>query len=172
MQTTRDLAGMVVRPYADVGDGVGAWRALISRYGNDNKELRQPKQIEYVQKVFETRCAERDGIIDTMHTLEHLFMEMDKLDCALPESFTRNVVLLQLRSTAPEIYTALAMEMNVNFERTLAEAKKLAVLNSAVDDSKKGKEDQATIFYSENKPKRGTPVKKTQKFKPTSVFGV
>ncbi len=170
LQTTRDLAGMVVRPYADAGDGVGAWRALIARYGNDNKELRQAKQIEYVQKVFETRCAERDGILDTMHTLEHLFMEMDKLDCALPVSFKRNVVLLQLRSTAPEIYTALAMETNMNFERTLAEVKKLAALNSAVDDSKKGKENQATTFYSENKPKRGTPVKKTRKFKPNQCF--
>ncbi len=37
--------------------------------------------------------------MDTIHTLEHLFTEMDKLDCILPESFKRNVVLLQLRST-------------------------------------------------------------------------
>ncbi len=114
LQTTRDLAGMVVHPYADAGDGVGAWRALLARYGNDNRELRQTKQIEYVQKVFETRCVERNGILGTMHTLEHLFTEMDKLDCILPESFKRNVVLLQLRSVAPEIYIALAMETNMS----------------------------------------------------------
>ncbi len=134
LQTTRDLAGMVVRPYADAGDGIGAWRALIARYGNDNRELRQVKQIEYVQKVFETRCVERDGISDTIHTLEHLFTEMDKLDCILPASFKRNMVLLQLRSVAPEMYTALAMETNMKFERTLGKVK-LADLNSAVDDA-------------------------------------
>ncbi len=58
LQTTRDLAGVVVCPFADGGDGVGAWRALIARYGNDNLELRQAKQIEYVQKVFEMRCTD------------------------------------------------------------------------------------------------------------------
>ncbi len=41
LQTTRDLAGLVVRPYCDVGDGVGAWKALIQRYGNDSGELRR-----------------------------------------------------------------------------------------------------------------------------------
>ncbi len=41
LQTTQDVAGMVVRPFAEEGDGVGAWRALISRYGNDSVELRQ-----------------------------------------------------------------------------------------------------------------------------------
>ncbi len=32
-------------------DGVGAWRALITRYGNESLELQQAKQIEYQQKV-------------------------------------------------------------------------------------------------------------------------
>ncbi len=44
---TRGLAGVVLRPFADGGDGVGASKALIARYGNDNLKLRQAKQIEY-----------------------------------------------------------------------------------------------------------------------------
>ncbi len=40
LQTTRGMAGMVARPFTDKGDGVGAWKALIARYGNDSSELR------------------------------------------------------------------------------------------------------------------------------------
>ncbi len=82
LQTNRDMAGVVVRPFAKKRDGVGAWRALITRYGNESLELQQAKQIEYQQKVFEVKCLGRDGILDTMHRLEHLFTELDKLDCA------------------------------------------------------------------------------------------
>ncbi len=161
LQTTRDLAGVVVRPFADGGGGVRAWRALIARYGNDNLELRQEKQIEYMQKIFETRYTERGGILDMIHTLEHLFTEMDKLDCMLPESFKRNVVLLQLRSgVAPEIYTALAMETNMKFQKTSGEVKKLAALNSAVDEAKRGKDGNVSIFYGTNKPTKVNGKKK------------
>ncbi len=31
LQTTKDVAGLVVRPFADKGDGVEAWKALMSR---------------------------------------------------------------------------------------------------------------------------------------------
>ncbi len=85
LQTTEDVAGMVVRPFAERGDGVGAWRALISRYGNDSLELRQAKQIEYTQKVYELKCKDRRYLLDTVHVLEHLFVELDKLECELPD---------------------------------------------------------------------------------------
>ncbi len=47
LQTNRDMAGVVVCPFAKKRDGVGAWRALITRYGNESLELQQAKQIEY-----------------------------------------------------------------------------------------------------------------------------
>ncbi len=74
-------------------------------------ELQQAKQNEYQQKVFELKYVGRDGILDTMHTLEHLFNQLDKLDCVLPDAFKRNAVLLQLREVAPEIYTAMAVKL-------------------------------------------------------------
>ncbi len=120
LQTNRDMAGVVVRPFAKNRDGVGAWRALITRYGNESLELQQAKQIEYQQKVFEVKCAGRDGILDTMHKLEHLFTELDKLDCILPDAFKRNAVLLQLRDVAPEIYTAfISLHLIVTLLNTL-----------------------------------------------------
>ncbi len=131
LQTNRDMAGVVVRPFAKKRDGVGAWRALITRYGNESQELQQAKQIEYQQKVFEVKCSGRDGILDTMHRLEHLFTELDKLDCVLPDAFKRNAVLLQLRDVAPEIYTSLAVKTDLKFAKTVVEVKKLAALNSA-----------------------------------------
>ncbi len=48
LQTNGDMAGVVVRPFARKRDGVGAWRALITRYGNESLELQQAKQIEYL----------------------------------------------------------------------------------------------------------------------------
>ncbi len=59
LQTTRDAAGKLVRSFIDEGDGVGAWRALITRYGNDSPELKQAKQIELIQKVVDIRCKDR-----------------------------------------------------------------------------------------------------------------
>ncbi len=113
LQTKRDMAGVVVRPFSKKRDGVGAWRARITRYGNESLELQQAKQIEYQQKVFEVKCTSRDGILDTMHRLEHLFTELDKLNCVLPDAFKRNAVLLQLREVAPEIYTAFAVKTDL-----------------------------------------------------------
>ncbi len=58
LQTTRDIAGLVVRPFADTGNGVEAWRALISRCGNDSTELRRARQIEYQKMLESTECME------------------------------------------------------------------------------------------------------------------
>ncbi len=80
LQTTRDVAGMVVRPFTEEGDGVGAWRALIARYGNDSSELKQARQIEHQKMLEDTVCRNRKSILDMVHVAEHLFSEMDKLD--------------------------------------------------------------------------------------------
>ncbi len=50
LQLTWDVAGMVVRPFAEEGDGVGAWRALIMRYDNDSGELTQSKRVNTARK--------------------------------------------------------------------------------------------------------------------------
>ncbi len=68
LQTTRDAAGMVVCPFAEKGDGVGAWRALITRYGNDSGELRQARQIEYQKKLENVACGNRKAILDMVRT--------------------------------------------------------------------------------------------------------
>ncbi len=170
LQTNRDMAGVVVRPFAKKRDGVGAWRALITRYGNESLELQQAKQIEYQQKVFEVKCAGRDGILDTMHRLEHLFTELDKLDCILPDAFKRNAVLLQLRDVAPEICTALAVKTDLKFAKTVAEVKKLAALTSAVDKTTGDREPVVRAFFTKNKPKRGATGKKGWKIQPNQCF--
>ncbi len=131
---------MLVRPFAKKRDGVGAWRALITRYGNESLELQQAKQIEYQQKVLEVKCAGRDGILDTMHRFEHLFTELDKLNCVLPDAFKGNAVFHQLREVAPEICTALAVKTDLKFVKTVVEVKKLAALNSAIDKTTGGRE--------------------------------
>ncbi len=98
LQTTEDVVRMVVRPFAERGDGVGAWRALISRYGNDSLELRQAKQIEYTQKVYNVKYEDRRDLLDTMHVLEHLFVGLDKLECELPGSYKRNNTIIPFGS--------------------------------------------------------------------------
>ncbi len=114
---------------------------------------------------------ERCSSLDTIHTQAHLFTEMDKLVCILPESSKRNVVLLQLRSLAPEIYTALAMEKGMTFHRTLGEIKKISALNSAVDGAKKSNSN-ASIFYSNNNHERKRIDKEKNGKSPlNSVFG-
>ncbi len=98
LQTTRDVAGMVVRPFTEEGDGVGAWRALISGYGNDSVQLRQARQIEYQKILEDVCCNSRDKILDTVHMVEHLFTELDKLDCILPESYKKKLFYSRLRT--------------------------------------------------------------------------
>ncbi len=136
LQTTRDVAGMVVRPFAEEGNGVGAWRALISRYGNDSVELRQARQIEYQKILEDVCCNSRDKILDTVHMVEHLFTELDKLDCILPESYKRNFILLKIKDTAPETYTTVAQDTNMKYLQTTTTVKKLAALNAAIDKEK------------------------------------
>ncbi len=88
LQATRDVAGMVVRPFAEEGDGVGAWKALITRYGNDSVELKQARQIEYQKMLDDLQCRDRRTILDMVHMAEHLFSELDKLECNLPDAYT------------------------------------------------------------------------------------
>ncbi len=159
LQTTRDLAGMVVHPFADGGDGVGAWRALISRYGNDRLELRQVKQIECTQKVYEMKCEGRRTLLDNMHVLEHLFVELDKLECELPDSYKRNTLLLQIRTVAPEIYASVVSNTEMGYISTLLEMKKVAALNSVVDQPGGGGTMPTEALYSKTakKGKRWAP---------------
>ncbi len=155
LQTTEDVAGMVVRPFAEDGDGVGAWRALITRYGNDSLEPRQAKQIEYTQKVYKLKYEDRHYLLDTMHVLEHLFVELDKLECELPDSYKRNTVLLQLRTITPEIYTAVVSRTEMTYTSTVVEVKKLAALNSTIDNTGGGSRTPAEVFYSKTAKKSG-----------------
>eukprot|EP01084_Bolivina_argentea_P069223 126012_1 len=166
LQTTEDVAGMVVRPFAEDGDGVGAWRALITRYGNDSLELRQAKQIEYTQKVHEVKCKGREDLLDMVHIMEHLFVELDKLECKLPDSYKRNTILLQLRTVAPEIYTAVASKTDMSYTSTLVEVMKLAALNGVVDQRGGGGRTPTEVFYSKTTKKnvKGWKVQPNQCF--------
>ncbi len=170
LQTTRDVAGMVVRPFAEEGDGVGAWRALITRYGNDFNELRQARQIEYQKKLENVACGNRKAILDMAHMAEHIFCELDKLDCALPDSYKRNFIMLRIKDTAPEIYTSVAQDTEMKYHKTVVIVKKLAALNSAVDETAGGREPTAGAFFSKNKPKIGATEKKGWKVQPNQCF--
>ncbi len=55
--TTRDMAGTVVRPFANSGDGIGAWKSLITRYGNESKKLQRAEQIEHQRMLYAVRCV-------------------------------------------------------------------------------------------------------------------
>ncbi len=114
LQTTRDVAGMVVRPFAEEGDGVGAWKALIARYGNDSVELKQARQIEYQKMLDDLQCSDR-SILDMVHMAEHLFSELDKLDCNLPDAYKRNFILLRIKDSAPEIYASVAQDTEMKY---------------------------------------------------------
>ncbi len=70
LQATKGVAELVVRPFADKGDWVEAWKALISRYGTDSKELQSAHQIEYQRMPESTKCEDREGILDMVHTAE------------------------------------------------------------------------------------------------------
>ncbi len=110
--------------------------ALITRYGNDSKELRQARQIEYTQRVLETECKDRGSNLDTVHTLEHFFTELEKLECGLPDSFKRNYLMIRLKDTAPEIYTSVAQDIEMKYDTMVHNVKRLAALNSAIDETK------------------------------------
>ncbi len=85
----------------------------------ESLELQHAKKIKYQQKVFEVKYVGRDGILDTMHTSEHLFNQLDKFDCVLPDAFKRNAVLLQLSKVAPKIYTAMVVKMDLKNSATV-----------------------------------------------------
>ncbi len=119
LQTTRDVAGMVVRPFTEEGDGVGAWKALIARYGNDSVELKQARQIEYQNRLEEVQCCTRGSILDMVHKTEHLFTELDKLDCCLPDAYKRNHILLRIKDVAPEIYASVAKDTDLGYSKTV-----------------------------------------------------
>ncbi len=136
LQTTKDVAGLVVRPFADGGDGIGAWKALISRYGNDSKELRRARQIEFQRMLEATECVDREGILDMLHTADHLFRELQKLECPLPESYKINFLMLRIRDIAPEMYTTVSAKTDISYEKCVAELKNLSAYNTAVDRAK------------------------------------
>ncbi len=148
LQTTRDVAGMVVRPFAEEGDGVGAWRALITRYGNDSGELRQARQIEYQKRLENVECSSRNDILDMTHMAEHIFCELDKLKCALPDSYKRNFIMLRIKDTAPEIYTSVAQNTEMSYHMTVVTVKKLAALNSAIDETAGRAGDLMSVFFT------------------------
>ncbi len=56
-------------------------------------------------------CGNRKSILDMVHTVEHLFTELDTLDCCLPDSYKRNFIMLKMKDTAPEIYTSVVQDM-------------------------------------------------------------
>ncbi len=90
-----------------------------------------------------------------MHVLKHLFIELDKLECKLPGSYKRNIILLQLRMAAPETYTAVASKTEMNYTSTLVVVKKLAALNSVVNQPGGGGRTPAEVFYSKTAKKSG-----------------
>ncbi len=151
LQTTWDVAEMVVRPFTEEGDGVGAWRALIAWYGNDSIELKQARQIEYQKMLEDIECRNRKSILDMVHMAEHLFSELDKLDCCLPDSYKRNFIMLKIKDTAPEIYTSVALDTEMKYHQTAVTVKKLAALNGAIDKTEKGIGDPTGSFFSKTK---------------------
>ncbi len=170
LQTTRDVAGMVVRPFAEEGDGVGAWRALISRYGNDSVELRQARQVEYQKMLEDVQCISRDKILDTIHMAQHLFTELDKLECCLPDSHKKNYLLLRIKDVAPEIYASVAKDTDVGYIETASTIKKLAALNGAIDKEKGEQRVPMGSFFSKMGEKKTKGTSSTQQKNPLTAL--
>ncbi len=163
LQTTRDTAGKLVRSFVDEGDGVGAWRALITRYGNDSPELMQAKQIELIQKVVDIRCKDRECVLETVHTFEYLFRELDKFECGFADAAKKLMVLVQMRAVAPDIYFAIASRTELTYDKTLAELKKLAALNKVVDRSCGGGGAPMGAFHTTTSKKWGKKAAQSEK---------
>ncbi len=73
---------------------------------------------------------------------QHLFSELDKLECCLPDSHKRNYILLRIKDVAPEIYASVAKDMDIGYIKTASTIKTLAALNGAIDKDKRGQEFQ------------------------------
>ncbi len=78
-------------------------------------------------------------------------MELGKLECELSDSYKRNIILLQLRTVTPEIYTAVASNTEMGYTSTLVEVKNLAALNGAVDQSGGGGRMLQSILLQDHK---------------------
>ncbi len=100
------------------------------------QELQRARQIEYQRILESTECVDQEGILDMVHTADHLFQELDKLKCTLPESYKMNFLMLRIRDTAPEIYTAIATKLPISYEQCAAELKSVSAYNTAVDKAK------------------------------------
>ncbi len=150
LQPTMDVAGLVVRPFADKGDGVEAWKALIPRYGNDSKELQRAHQIEYQRMLESTECVDREGILDMAHTADHLFQELEKLNCTLPESYKINFLMLRIIEAAPELCTTVATKIQMTYDQCVTELKSISAYDTAIN---KGKVDSIGRCFNSNQQK-------------------
>ncbi len=82
---------------------------------------------------------------------DHIFSELDKLDCTLPDTYKRNFIMLRIKNTAPEIYTSVAQDTEMNYHKTVVAVKKLAALNSAIDETVNGAGDPTGAFFTTTK---------------------
>ncbi len=137
---------------------------LITRYGNDSIELKQARQIEYQKKLDDVQCCNRKGILDVVHMAEHLFSELDKIDCCLPDSYKRNFIMLNIKDTDPEIYTSVAQDTDMNYHQTAVTVKKLAALSGAIDKTEKGTKIPIRSFFSKTKKETKGEYTRNSKF--------
>ncbi len=100
---TRGEAGKVVRSFARKGDGVGAWRALASHYGNECKELRQARLIECSRLLEKVTCQGKEDIPAMVIELEHIFGEFEDLGCPYPNVLKKLTMLSKLQPAAGDI---------------------------------------------------------------------
>ncbi len=71
---------------------------------------------------------------------------------------------------SPRNLYCIGRKTDMKFVKTVAEVKKLAALNSAVDKTSAGQEPAAGAFFSKYKPERGTTKKKGWKARPNQCF--
>ncbi len=85
-----------------------------------------------------------------VHKMEHIFNELDKLNCVLPDPYKSNLLMIRIKDVAPEIYTPIAQKSKLSYAECVIELKHLVVYNTAVD--KANLRDIGSCYTMSSKP--------------------
>ncbi len=137
----------MVRPFARSGDGIGAWKALMSQYGHESKELRQARLLECMRRLSNLNCECREKISSFVVELDHLFGEFEALDCTYPEPLKKLILLERIEGAAPDVYGATIKDESLGYEALAATVKRMAALDNAMGRASRKEESDTQIYH-------------------------
>ncbi len=150
LRVTRGEAGKVVRPFARKGDGIAAWRALMSQYGHESKDLRQARLLECTRRLTNLNCVSREKISTFVLELDHLFGEFEALDCEYPEPLKKLTLMERIEGAAPDVYGAIIKDEALSYAALAATVKRMAALDSAMSRASDKEKHETQMFHAKN----------------------